>query len=202
MMFRRWSRLKVGGALLVVMALVPPVRHAMESSMTAQMLVQLPLLFAAGVMFAPAVSPAVRARLHRWNQWGLTGLMLTSLVAAFWMLPRSLDASTAQPFMAVAKHLTVPFFIGLPFALSWPRMGFVLRGIFLAEVVATFFRLGWLYRVSPIRLCNNYGLDDQQRLGTYMLVLGAGLLVWLGWKLLFGGFHTHKLLDPLESRVG
>lgn len=65
-------------------------------------------------------------------------------------------------------------------------MGFVVRGFFLAELLATSFRLGWLYRVSPIRLCNNYGLDDQQRLGGYMLALGGALLVWLAWKLLMG----------------
>lgn len=201
MTFRRWTQPKVGGGLLAVMALVPPVRHAVESSMTAQMLVQLPLLFATGVLLASGVSPAMRSRLHRWNRWGLTGLMLTSLVAAFWMLPRSLDASTAQPSMAVAKHLTVPLLVGLPFALSWPRMGFVLRGAFLAEVVATLFRLGWLYQVSPIRLCNSYGLDDQQRLGTYMLVLGTGSLALLGWKLLFGGVQPHGSLDLHQGRV-
>lgn len=181
----------VGGAgLLGVMAVVPPVRHALESSMTAQMLGQLPLLIAAGALFAPAVSPALRARIDRWNQGGIAGLVLASLVAAFWMLPRVLDASTVRPLMAAAKYLTVPLLIGLPFALSWPRMGFVLKGIFLAEVVATCFRLGWLYRVSPIRLCNNYGLGDQQRLGGYMLVLGGGLLTWLGWKLLMGRFAS------------
>ena len=189
----RWSRPMCGASLLAVMALVPPVRHALESSMTAQMLVQLPLLVAAGALFAPAVSPAFRVRLHRWNQGGVTGLVLATLVAAFWMLPRSLDASTTDPYMAAAKYLLVPLLIGLPFALSWPRMGFVVRGVFLAEVVATCFRLGWLYRVSPIRLCNNYGLSDQQRLGGYLLMLGGGLLAWIGWKLLMGRFESGPL---------
>lgn len=200
----RWSRPMGGAGLLAVMALVPPVRHALESSMTAQMLAQLPLLVAAGALCAPAVSPALRAGIGRWNRGGISGLVLASLVAAFWMLPRSLDASTVRPLMALAKYLTVPFLIGLPFALSWPRMGFVLRGIVLAEVVATCFRLGWLYRVSPIRLCNNYGLDDQQRLGTYLLILGGGLLAWIGWKLLMGRFdpgyrpreHPARPTDP------
>ncbi len=186
----RWSRPMCAASLLAVMALVPPVRHALESSMTAEMLGQLPLLAAAGALFTPVLAPAIRTRIHAWNQGGVTGLVLASLVAAFWMLPRSLDASTVQPLMTVAKYLTVPFLIGLPFALSWPRMGFVLKGIFLAEVVATCFRLGWLYRVSPIRLCNNYGLGDQQRLGGYLLVLGGGLLAWIGWKLLMGRFES------------
>jgi hypothetical protein len=69
-------------------------------------------------------------------------------------------------------------------------MGFVVRGVFLVEFVASFFRLGWLYLISPIRLCNNYALDDQQRLGGYMLAIGGGLLVWLAWKLLWGRFES------------
>jgi hypothetical protein len=106
------------------------------------------------------------------------------------MLPRSLDAAASQPLMAAAKYLFVPLLIGLPFAVSWPRMGFVVRGVFLVEVVASCFRLGWLYLISPIRLCNNYALNDQQRLGGYMVGIGGGLLVWLVWKLLWGSFQS------------
>ena len=91
--------------------------------------------------------------------------------------------------MAAAKYLSVPLLIGLPMGVSWPRMTFVVRGVFLAELVATLFRLGWLYLISPIRLCNNYMLNDQQRLGEYMLAIGGGVLVWLGWKLLWGHFE-------------
>jgi hypothetical protein len=74
-------------------------------------------------------------------------------------------------------------------------MGFVVRGVFLAEFVATFFRLGWLYLISPIRLCNNYALNDQQRLGGYMLAIGGGLLVWLAGKVLWGGFESSSNTD-------
>lgn len=155
--------------------------------MTAQMLVQLPLLVWAGWLCRAAVPAGWQFRMQRWNAGGVAGLVLVSVVAAFWMLPRSLDAATTDSAMAVAKHLSVPLLIGLPMALSWPRMGFVVRGLFLAESVAMLFRLGWLYRVSPVRLCNNYGLNDQQRLGGYLLVLGGALLAWLAWKVLWGG---------------
>ena len=97
--------------------------------------------------------------------------------------------------MVAAKYLSVPLLIGLPFAVSWPRMGFVVRGVFLAEFVATFFRLGWLYLIAPIRLCNNYALNDQQRLGGYMLAIGSGLLVWLAGKLLSGRFESFSNTD-------
>jgi hypothetical protein len=188
-------------ALLMLVSMAPAVRQSLEASMTAQMLVQLPLLVAVGWLVSRAVPARVLARADRWNRSGISGLVLATAAAAFWMLPRSLDASASQPLMATAKYLSVPLLIGLPFALSWRRMGFVFRGLILAELVATCFRLGWLYRISPIRLCSNYGLDDQQRLGGYLLAIGVGLLMWLGWKLLWGRFETPLTARPQQGRV-
>jgi hypothetical protein len=162
--------------------------------MTTQMLVQLPLLVAAGWLLSRAFLPRDLAGMERWNHSGITGLVLVSVTAVFWMLPRSLDAAISHPLVAAAKYLTVPLLIGLPFGVSWSRMGFVVRGVFLMEFVATFFRLGWLYLISPIRLCNNYALNDQQRLGGYMLAIGGGLLLWLVWKLLWGSFESSEVL--------
>ena len=187
-------------ALLMLVSMAPAVRRPLEASMTAQMLGQLPVLVAVGWLAARSVSARVLARVERWNRSGISGLILATAVAAFWMLPRSLDASTSQPLVAAGKYLSVPLLIGLPIALSWRRMGFVIRGLILAELVATCFRLGWLYRISPIRLCSNYGLDDQQRLGGYLLAVGGGLLVWLGWKLLWGRFETPSAARLQEGR--
>jgi hypothetical protein len=188
-------------ALLMLVSMAPAVRQSLEASMTAQMLVQLPLLVAIGWLLSRNVPARALARVERWNRSGISGLILATAAAAFCMLPRSLDASTSQPIVATAKYLSVPILIGLPFALSWRRMGFVVRGLILAELVATSFRLGWLYRISPIRLCSNYGLDDQQRLGGYLLAIGVGLLMWLGWKLLWGRFETPSPARGQEGRV-
>jgi len=182
-------------ALLVLLLLSWPVRRGLEATMTAQMLVQIPLLVAAGWLLSGAFPARVLLRVERWNHRGITGLVLATAAAAFWMLPRSLDAATSHAPVAAAKYLSVPLLIGLPFAVSWPRMGFVVRGVFLVEFVATFFRLGWVYLISPIRLCNNYALNDQQRLGEYMLAIGGGLLLWLVWKLLWGRFESFSSTD-------
>jgi hypothetical protein len=198
---RRWSVPVRRAALLVLVLLAPPVRHGLEATMTAQMLVQLPLLAAAGWLLSGAVPPRVLARVGRWSHRSFTGLVLVTVTAAFWMLPRSLDAATSQPLIVAAKHLSVPLLIGLPFGVSWPRMGFVIRGVFLVEFVASFFRLGWLYLISPIRLCNNYALNDQQRLGGSMLAIGGGLLVWLAWKLLWGRFESYSSTHVHSSPI-
>jgi hypothetical protein len=176
--------------LLVLVLLAPPLRSGLEATMTAQMLIQIPLLVAAGWLLSYAVPARALAMVERSNHRGVTGLVLASTAAAFWMLPRSLDAATTQPLMAVAKYLSVPLLIGLPFALSWPRTGFIVRGVLLVEVVASFFRLGWLYLISPTRLCNNFALNDQRQLGGYLLAIGGGVLVWLAWKLLWGRFES------------
>ncbi|MBQ4854050.1 hypothetical protein IMW82_05130 [Rhodanobacter sp. B2A1Ga4] len=175
-------------ALLFAALLLPPSRQLLESRMVLQMLVQIPLLIGVGYLLPAALPPRLDASIARWNYHGITSLVLASLAGMFWMLPRSLDAAVSEAWMAFAKFTSVPLLIGLPLGLGWPRMGFVVRGVFLLELIATFFRLGWLYLVSPVRLCNNYLLDDQQRAGEAMLAIGSLLLAGVAIKLLWGRF--------------
>lgn len=156
--------------------------------MTAQMLVQLPLLAGAGYLLGLALPVRVTASLANWNHRGITGFVLASLASAYWMLPRLLDASVTEPAIAAIKFVSVPLLVGLALARSWPRSSFVVRGLFTLELIATLFRLGWLYLVSPVRLCNNYLLDDQQRLGQILIAVGAILFLWIAGRLLWGRF--------------
>jgi hypothetical protein len=175
----------LGLALWVVLAL-PPVRHVLEATMTLQMLVQIPLLAVAGRWLAPLLMRRVVDVLSGWNRSGITGIVLVSLTGVLWMLPRMLDAALENPWVALAKFASVPLLIGIPLAISWPRAGFVVRGVWLVEIVAMTFRLGWLYLVSPVRLCSNYLLSDQQQLGKIMLAVGVAICLLLAWKLMLG----------------
>ena len=179
-----------GAALLFLVLLAPPLRHALEASMTAQMLVQIPLLAAAGWLAAMALPARLSAAIGTCNEHGIGGLVLATLASAFWMLPRALDAAVTDPSISLAKYLSVPLLIGLPLALSWPRMGFVIKGVLLLEGIATLLRLGWLYLVSPERLCNLYLLDDQQRLGRLLLLIGTALFLGVACKLVWGRFDA------------
>jgi hypothetical protein len=185
-----------GAAVLLLVLLAPPLRHALESSMTGQMLVQIPLLAAAGWLAAMALPARLAAAIDTWNEHGVSGLVLATLASAFWMLPRALDAAVTDPSLAIAKYLSVPLLIGLPLALSWPRMGFVVKGVLLLEGIATLLRLGWLYLVSPERLCNLYLLDDQQRLGRLLLLIGAALFFGVACKLVWGRFDSLSHAAP------
>src|SRR6185312_2169334 len=125
-MIARWPRpAPIIATLLYATLLLPPVRAWLEASMTLQMLVQIPLLIGVGYLLAGALPARLDASLARWNQHGITSLVLATLAGMFWMLPRSLDAAIGEPWMALAKFISVPLLIGLPLGLGWPRMGFV-----------------------------------------------------------------------------
>ncbi len=187
------------GAILAGVLAIPPLRHSLESTMTLQLLAQIPLLALSGWWFAQGTPEWLDARLARWNYNGISGLLLASLASTVWMLPRAMDAALDDPQITLAKFLSVPLLIGLPVALSWPRAGFVVRGVVMLELIATTFRLGWLYLISPERLCSNYLLDDQQNLGKTLIMIGFAILLLLSWKLMCGhmDFRKHRNTDQV-----
>lgn len=174
------------GAVLWVALAIPAGRQLLQSTMTGQLLVQIPLLAWAGWLVAGCLPDGLERHLTPWNRRGISGLLLASLTGLVWMLPLAMDAALDDPRTALAKFLSVPLLIGVPIAWSWPRAGFVVRGVVLTELIATTLRLGWLYKISPVRLCSNYLLDDQQRLGTILLVVGFAILGVLVWRLMWG----------------
>lgn len=190
----------LAGAALWAALAVPPVRHALESTMTLQMLVQIPLLALAGGWLAQGAPGWLDRRLARWNYQGISGLLLASLTGMVWMLPLAMDAALDDPRFTLAKFLSVPLLIGAAVALSWPRAGFVVRGVVLLELTATAFRLGWLYLISPVRLCSNYLLDDQAQLGKLLLAVGVAIVLMLAWKLMWGHIDTGRE-DREDSRI-
>ncbi len=195
------GRLVLAGAILWAALAIPLVRHALESAMTLQMLVQIPLLVLAGWWLAQGIPDWFARHLAAWNHRGISGLLLASLAGMVWMLPLAMDAAIDDPRVTLAKFLSVPLLIGAPIALSWPRAGFVVRGVVLLELIATMLRLGWLYLISPVRLCSNYLLDDQQRLGKILLVAGFAILLLLVWKLMWGHIDSGRM-EHEDSRIG
>ncbi len=185
--------LALGGAVLWLALTVPPVPQILQATMTRQTLVQIPLLAAAGWLVSHVVPRRLGELLARWNGEGIAGLLLLTATSAVWMLPRMMDASLDDWRFALAKFASVPVLIGAPLALSWPRMGFVVRGVFLLETIATAFRMGWLYIASPERLCTNYLWNDQQQLGRYLIVLGVLMCLVVAWNLIWGRTRVESM---------
>ena len=76
---------------------------------------------------------------------------------------------------------------GVALCLSWRPAGLVVQFFFLGNLLPMMVVVGQLYIDSPLRLCNAYLLDDQARLGAWLIggaaVLGAAWLAWTGWVL-------------------
>ena len=118
--------------------------------------------------------------LERFDRHGIATILAALFTLAFWMLPRSLDAALADPFVDALKFLSVPALIGLPVALVWPRLPGVARGFVFGNLLSMLAVLGWLYLTAPVRVCNFYLIGDQSLTGKGLLLLAAaGGLYWL-----------------------
>ena len=178
------------GVLGIVLLALAPTRRALEADMATHMLVQLPLLALCGWWLAQALPRGVSRALTSWNRSGITGLLLASITGLFWMLPLALDRAIESPGFELAKFVSIPLLIGAALALSWPRAGFVVRAVVLAETIATAFRIGWLYLAAETALCANYLLGEQQVVGKLLLAAGGVVLLGLLWKLVWGHVHV------------
>jgi hypothetical protein len=85
-----------------ILLLFDPLRHVLESRMLFHMMVEFPLLLAAGWSFGKRLRRGADAI----DAHGLLGITLASAVAAFWMIPAALDASLLWMPVQVAKLAT------------------------------------------------------------------------------------------------
>ncbi|MGB5835156.1 MAG: hypothetical protein WBG92_24660 [Thiohalocapsa sp.] len=156
--------------------------------MLTHLLVQMPLLAFCGGYWVYR-SERLRAWLERMDPSGGVALVLGSGWLIYWMLPLNLDLATFDPGVRLLKVLTVPVFLGATLTWSWRQLGPVGRGVMLLEGWAILVRLGWIYMISPVQLCSNYLIGDQQRTGSLLLglaLISAVLAVIWG---LFGPFR-------------
>jgi len=166
------------GAALLLELMLPPLRPALESSMSLHMLVQYPALMLAGALLGMATPPGMAKRLSDWNLLGISGLAAYALVLAVLMIPRVLDLALVDARVEAAKVIAL-LFAGAVFRPSWRAAGLVVQGFFLGSVVPMTIVVATLYLDSPVRLCNAYRIDDQQQLGLGLLwISGVAGAVW------------------------
>ena len=172
-----WHQAVLGLVLAALLAL-PITRHGLEASMWRHMVLQFPLLMAAGALLAAALPPRARGAVARWNAHGIAGLVGVAGVLAVLMVPRVLDLALRDPAIEAAK-VAVLLCAGAALRLSWRAAGLVVQGFFLGNVLPMTAVVGQLYIDAPLRLCNAYLLDDQARLGQWLIALAV--LLALGW---------------------
>ena len=166
------------GLALCALLAWPALRHALEASMWRHMVLQFPLLMAAGALLAAALPLRVRGAVARWNAHGIAGLVWVAGVLAVLMVPRVLDLALLDAGIEAAKCAAL-LCAGAALRLSWRAAGLVVQGFFLGNVLPMTAVVGQLYIDAPLRLCNAYLLDDQARLGQWLIALAV--LLALGW---------------------
>lgn len=172
---RAWLAL----ALIALLAL-PRLRAWLEASMSTHMLLQMPLLAAAGCVAARGLAPARRRRLRQWVGGPLPLVLVALFASSYWMLPRALDAALADPWAELAKFTSLPLLVGAPLALAWERVGSIARGFVWTNFLSMLAVLGWLYIAAPVRVCNSYLQSAQYEAGLWMVGLAvAGFIAWL-----------------------
>jgi hypothetical protein len=185
----RWAQ-GLGGALLVLL-LLPAVRHAAESSMTSHMLVQYTGALLAGGLLIGARAHAGRwhRAAQRWNELGIAGLTGSGIALAVLMVPRVLDLALVDGRVEAAKLLTLVL-VGTALRLSWRPAGSVVQAFFLGNVLPMMAVVGTLYQDSATRVCNAYLLDDQRTLGAGLVWLAIGIAA--AWLLRLGLAHRGR----------
>lgn len=186
----------MGALALWVLLALPPVAEYLQTRMQLQMLVQIPLLVVCGYLLRGRVPERWRQAVVAWNPAGINGILVATFVLAFWMLPRSMDATVGSVPWTALKLVTLPLLVGLPLGLSWPRANFVVRGVVCTELIAMLLRLGFLYQDSPVALCNNYLIGEQQRTGQYLLWAGGLLFVWIALQVFVGHIRVEADEPP------
>lgn len=157
-----------------------PLKSSLESTMASHVLIEIPILILIGVGLGQVILSFNKNFLLEFDRGGIAGILITSFTIGFWMIPRWLDASLVDDHVSIAKFMSLVFLAGLPLAISWRRLGFIARGVVKIEFLGMLFRLGWLYLISPNRLCNSYLIEDQIWLGKGFLILGITFSVsWI-----------------------
>lgn len=178
---------------------IDPIRHLVESRMAAHMLLQFPLLIAAG--WALSGLCATRWRWPRLfdalDAHGLLGISFASCVLAFWMIPTALDLALLSEPVRWAKYASL-WLTGVLLRRSHQRLGAELALFFVGTLVWMMATVGLVYQTLPQRLCVSYLIGEQRWTGTGLvaaaLLLGAAAL----WRLAMSPQATARRVPSCE----
>lgn len=177
------------GLLLLIVLALPPVADLMESIMLVHMHMQMPLLVVAGFLMGGYFQKRFECFFNKWNENGVPGILLFSIVLLYWTLPRTMDEALTLMSVEIFKFFSLTFLAGVPLRNSWRKLKTSWKNTVIISFTVIFVGWGWIYIQSPTALCNNYLLSDQ-------IILGWGFLVTAFCMVLFLAYTL--FIDPSE----
>ncbi|PAE23233.1 MULTISPECIES: hypothetical protein [Bacillaceae] len=169
----------VYGLLLLLALMLPPVANLLESIMITHMHMQMPLLMISGLFMAKFFQNRFPEFFSKWNENGVPGLLLFSIIMVYWSLPRTMDEALTLTSVEVFKFISLPFLAGVPLRDSWPKLSSFWKHALIIFFTILFLALGWLYIWSPVQLCNNYLVIEQITLGWGFISTAFAMVVYL-----------------------
>lgn len=174
-------------AALLALAIV--FNTTLTRSMAMHMLLHIPLILLSGVCAGAVLCSSMRTKTGSWkkaalvwakyNEHGISGLLLGTLVAAYWMIPKSLDDVFLLQTAAVGKYVGL-FIAGMMLFDALRRANSVIKLFFLGNFSWMMAIAGLLYQEETSRLCNAYLLGDQEMAGQGLVILAVAVPVaWL-----------------------
>lgn len=139
----------------------------------------MPLLVFSGFLMAPFFQKKIPRFFTRWNEDGVPGILLFTLIMVYWMIPKTMDDALTTSSIEFFKFLSLPFFAGIPLRDSWSKLGFNGKKVIILIFTALFYIAGFLYIKAPVQLCNNYLLIDQITLGWGYMTMAICFSIYL-----------------------
>lgn len=175
-MIRTWPVL-VGIAFLILLA-TPPLDPWLDRTMPRLLVLQVPAWLGLGWLAGLALPMRPRS----WNPLGLTGLAFFVGSVAFWMIPRSVDATQTSELVDQLMHANL-LVAGAGLAASRRSLPFVAKGALGIYGASMTFALGMIYTRYGDLLCGAFDLAQQRATGRWMLGLSPLVTIFV---LVFG----------------
>ena len=151
--------------------------------MIIHMHMQMPLLVISGMLMASFFQKKYPAFFAKWNENGLPGLLLFSIIMAYWLLPRTMDDALTSWIVQAFKYGGLPLLAGVPLKDSWPKLSKKLKNLVWTCFAVVFVLMGMLYILSPVQLCNNYLMSEQITLGWGFITMAICMIIYLAYVL-------------------
>ncbi|MBM4760971.1 hypothetical protein [Bacillus sp. B15-48] len=167
------------GFVLLVVLMLPPVANVMESVMIIHMHMQMPLLVISGFFMARLIQKKIPSFFEKYNENGVPGILLFTIIMLYWMLPRTMDEALTVQSVELFKFISLPFLAGVPLRDSWSKLSNTGKNALIIFFTIIFIVMGWLYVQANAQLCNNYLVIDQIILGWGFITMAICMVIYL-----------------------